>query len=827
VRRGVLLLLILFAACRPPGAKLEELRAGAYADLGRGSLDGALRRADEGLAQARSRGDRRWQWVFQVIRAEVLVQQRLDAKEAAASLDDGLRSEPRDAVYLRALMTSAYSRCVDSAARGHEEEALAAALPQLEEADRLAATLGPEEPLAEIALRRGNCRIAARRFAEAESSYREALSIARRNRLAFLESQAAGSLAMLRARQDRWDDATDWLRRALESVPRGASPSLRMKHLGNLGWFYLELGDYQRALPLLVEAEALAERTSSPGDRLYALTHLAEARQGLGDDQGARELLGRALTLARSQSNTNFTAELLRLLSLVTLDEGQHAAAHAHAREALRLNTETNNQSGRLAALLAEGRIHADEGSFVQAAEAFNAVLRQAGDRAEHEWEARARLAQLSFRSGQLKAATGQFQRAFALMERARADVRKADNRIAFFAGLRRFHESYVDLLVQQGRHEDALMAAEESRARLLQERLQVPRGAPRKESSLRERARAARAVILSFWVTRERTLLWVVTPAGVRLSVLPGERALAARVDAYQGAILNGRDPLTEHQDAGQWLYETLLAPAAASVPPGSRVVVVPDGPLFRLNLETLVVPGARPHYWIEDVTMILAPWAGSVASRSALPLKRDRDLLLIGDPLPANPDFPRLAHAAREMETIAWLFERTRVASYARLEAVPGAYRDAGPERFAFVHFAAHAAANEESPLDSAIVLSSRDDRYKLYAREIMAVPLRAELVSLSACRGAGSRAYAGEGLVGLAWSFLAAGARSVLAGIWDVEDASTAAVMEDIYRGMSLGRAPEDALREAKLRMLRSATVRRKPIYWAPFALYAGAG
>jgi len=828
VRRGAPAILGLFlagAACR--GTPLETLRAEAYADLANGRLDGALRRADEGLARARAPGDRRWRWIFQVIRAEARVQQRDHPKEAAASLDEGLRSEPRDQVFLRALMTRAYALCVEAAANGGGAEVLDEASRQLDDADRLAATLGAEDVPAEIALRRGNCRIGAGRYAEAESPFREAMALARRRQLAFVESQSAGSMGMLRANEGRWDDATDWLERALASVPAGAPPGLRIKHLGNLGWCYLELGDHQRALPLLAEADALAARTNYRGDRLTALTHLAETRQGMGDSAGAREVLGRALDLARGQSNAITTAELLRHLALVALDDGQHEAAHAHVREALRLDTETRHERGRRGDLLVQGRIHAAEAGFAQAEEAYTTVLAQAGEKPEDQWEPRALLAQLYLRGGQVRASEAEFGRAFALMEKARAGLQKDESRISFFAGLRRFHEGYVDLLVQQGRIEEALVAAEQSRARMLQERLEGGRAdAPRGRLDPRARARAAQAVILSFWVTPERTLLWVVTPRRVRLAVLAGEKALAARVDAYQEAVLNGRDPLDEHLPAGEWLYDTLLEPATAALPAAARVVVIPDGPLYRLNLETLVVPGPERHYWIEDVTLLTAPWAGAVAPVPAHRPRGEHDLLLIGDPLPSNPAFPRLANAGREMAAIAALFEPARVTSYTRLEAQPGAYRDAHPERFTFLHFAAHATASEESPLDSAIVLSPRDDRYKLYAREVMAQPLRAEMVSLSACRGAGSRAYAGEGLVGLAWAFLAAGARNVLAGLWDVEDASTAETMEEVYRQLRAGRTPEEALRAAKLRLLRSGTVYRKPVYWGPFALYAGA-
>jgi CHAT domain-containing protein len=105
-------------------------------------------------------------------------------------------------------------------------------------------------------------------------------------------------------------------------------------------------------------------------------------------------------------------------------------------------------------------------------------------------------------------------------------------------------------------------------------------------------------------------------------------------------------------------------------------------------------------------------------------------------------------------------------------------------------------------------------------------MNIPLHADLVTLSACRSAGARTYSGEGLVGLSWAFLRAGAGSVVAGLWDVTDMSTATLMGDFYAEMVKNVAPAEALRRAKLRLLHSKGAYRKPFYWGPFQLYAGA-
>ena len=130
--------------------------------------------------------------------------------------------------------------------------------------------------------------------------------------------------------------------------------------------------------------------------------------------------------------------------------------------------------------------------------------------------------------------------------------------------------------------------------------------------------------------------------------------------------------------------------------------------------------------------------------------------------------------------------------------------------------------------SPLDSAIVLSAaspQEDSFKLYARDIVQKPLRAQLVTISTCYGAGARAYSGEGLVGLSWAFLRTGAHNVIGALWEVSDASTPQLMDSLYDGLTKGESPDSALRSAKLALLHSNSPFRKPFYWAPFQLYTG--
>jgi len=263
--------------------------------------------------------------------------------------------------------------------------------------------------------------------------------------------------------------------------------------------------------------------------------------------------------------------------------------------------------------------------------------------------------------------------------------------------------------------------------------------------------------------------------------------------------------------------------------VPPGSRLILLPDASLYGLNFETLIAPDPQPHFWIEDVTVTTASSLSLLASAANRAPPKEKNLLLVGDALPV-PEFGLLPQAPSEMQKIQQYFPKPRRAILQGPQATPSAYLTIEPERYAYLHFVTHGTASRARPLESAVILSkeSASDTYKLYARDIVQHRLNANLVTISACNGSGTRAYSGEGLVGLSWAFLRAGAHNVIGALWEVSDASTPQLMDALYGELSQGKDPATALRDAKLSLLHSSdtnSVFKKPFYWAPFQLYAG--
>jgi CHAT domain-containing protein len=100
-----------------------------------------------------------------------------------------------------------------------------------------------------------------------------------------------------------------------------------------------------------------------------------------------------------------------------------------------------------------------------------------------------------------------------------------------------------------------------------------------------------------------------------------------------------------------------------------------------------------------------------------------------------------------------------------------------------------------------------------------EVTRLQLNPDLVVLSAGETGKGQLNAGEGVTGLARAFLYAGSRGVVCSLWAVDDRETAAFMAHLYGGLNDGRTGADALRAAKLEMIRA---QKAPVYWAPFIL-----
>lgn len=334
---------------------------------------------------------------------------------------------------------------------------------------------------------------------------------------------------------------------------------------------------------------------------------------------------------------------------------------------------------------------------------------------------------------------------------------------------------------------------------------------------------------ILVYTVSEARTYLAVIGrgadgPA-LQVVALPiGRAALAARVQAFRARVA-ARD-LGIAADA-RTLYDLLVAPAG-DLGDTRRLLIAPDAGLWELPFQALV--GADGRYLLERSAIAYVPSLTALTTARPAPRVPSRELFAIGNPLLRAGGPPPLVEAERQVGAIAHRFPADRRDVRVGAGATEAAVKaEAGRSRI--VHIAAHGMLDAASPMYSALLLApaSADDDGRFEARELVELDLGGALVVLSACETARGRASAGEGLIGLSWAALVAGARRVVVSQWKVDAASTTDLMRGFYRHLvgRSGAAPPDeaeALRRAALELFRTPA-HRHPFYWAAFTVVGG--
>jgi CHAT domain-containing protein len=352
----------------------------------------------------------------------------------------------------------------------------------------------------------------------------------------------------------------------------------------------------------------------------------------------------------------------------------------------------------------------------------------------------------------------------------------------------------------------------------------------------------------------------------GLAIYALPGSDEIADDISCLIDPDTFER-PVKARAVAAQ-AYAILLGPLKERLR-DKDLVIVPGGPLCYLPLEVLVEDG---HYLIEKHCIRYAP------SLTALHLVRqwqqareppDRPLWAMGDPIydardarlagqaaemstvaSASRDalrevqqrrgqggsdlFPRLQQSGAEVRRIGQLLGASRDAIFTDGQALEAKLKDASTSgqlaRARYVHFATHGILGLDTGQPPALVLSLVGNSGQSDAEggvndgflrldEVTRVKLNADLVVLSACETGRGQLYAGEGVTGLARAFLYAGSRGVVCSLWSVDDRETATFMAQLYGGLKDGQTAAEALRAAKLAMLRAG---KPPLYWAPFIL-----
>lgn len=777
-----------------------------------------------------------WAWKFKILEAKAALWQGLFEKVLTLLQSEPLPAQPELAVPTLTLLGVAniHIRHFPAAERA------------LNEASRLC-NIQADAACGEVFQARGLLASARNQSASAEQMYRSSLAFARTRGDSFLESDSLLNLGAESLTLGRFDEAIDRSEAAYQAAKAIDARILELVTQGNIGWAYYKLGDSDKALELFHDAGKQAIELGDLDDQGAWLMDAGYVYMGTRDFKLAEQALQSALHIEQQINNQENIYNALRALARLSLQTGDGDRAKEYAEQALDIARQSANRVDELYPLLVEGQVSALRGDVKAAENDFREVE---GDKlcpVFLKWEGEHSLARLYEDENKFDAANREYRMALATFESARDEVRHEDSQLSFLTNAAHIYDDYVHFLVARGKTDEALRWADYSRARTLAEGLGLlTKGGASGPPPLdpRQVARRAGGTLFFYWLGEKQSYLWALTPRKTTLFTLPPGTEIDAVVQRYRKALGGPEDVLASNDRDGRWLYQTLIAPAQSLLKKDGEVFIIPDGGLNNLNFETLPVSGPVDsgltlHYWIEDATIsnasslrMLAAGLDAGESRVKNKGKRNRSLLLIGNSVAPNSKYPELPKAATQMESVARHFAAAAPHILTREQATPAAYLESQPESFAYIHFVAHGTASRLSPLDSAIVLSNAatakanpaGDSFKLYARDIIRHPVRAELVTISACYGAGERAYSGEGLVGLSWAFLRAGAHNVVAALWEASDTSTVQLMDKFYGELDKGSSPDVALRAAKLSLLRGKGF-HSPFYWAPFQLYAG--
>lgn len=364
---------------------------------------------------------------------------------------------------------------------------------------------------------------------------------------------------------------------------------------------------------------------------------------------------------------------------------------------------------------------------------------------------------------------------------------------------------------------------------------------------------------IVSFLLGAEESFVWVVGRDSIVARRLGPRRAIEARAAQAAETLATAAAPheLDQARRNTAALAGLVFDPIAPAVT-ARRLVLIKEGALLEVPFSALPASAALDAPYLGDRHEIVEASSASTAlalrrPRSWRPASNRRVAIVADgiyqctdDRLPATAlcgskpvgagvgntdrgsfglyDLPRLPATGDEARAIAALAAERDPLLLLGPQAQAERLLTGALAEFEIVHLATHGFSE---PAASGLVFSTFDTAGREIdgvVREWQVYDLRlaADLVVLSACRSGQGEPLTGEGVMSLARAFLWAGASTVVASLWDVDDDATRVLMETFYTELLRNRvSPGEALRRAQ-RAVRSRPRWTAPRYWAGFVV-----
>jgi CHAT domain-containing protein len=369
---------------------------------------------------------------------------------------------------------------------------------------------------------------------------------------------------------------------------------------------------------------------------------------------------------------------------------------------------------------------------------------------------------------------------------------------------------------------------------------------------------------LLEYSLGEDASYVWAVTKSEVRVFTLQNEATITAAVSDLYAHLSSTPEKEETVEQLQRKLSDLVLAPLNGQVA-GHRLVIVSDGSLNYIPFQSLTYNN-QP--LIQNYEVINAPSASVLAQLHHEQMSRpvpEHILAAFGDSVFqtnlsqfANSNSPDLV--ARQSEENPWqhtlrdlelkedsldpvvvqplFYSKVEIANLRRLagdQAFVATGFDSSRDvlqgtdlsKYAILHLATHGFFDPKRPERSGLLLSIYDRNLRptngfVSIQDIYNLRAPVDLVVLSACRTGLGRDVRGEGLIGLTRGFMHAGASSVVATLWKVDDEATAELMKRFYTAMlQHGMTPAAALRFAQ-NEIRSEPRWKSPYYWAAFTI-----
>jgi CHAT domain-containing protein len=627
----------------------------------------------------------------------------------------------------------------------------------------------------------------------------------------------------------------------------------RAQAADRLALAFLRSGDLSKAISWQGEALTVMTHINDPHGRSLTLFHLARIHHKAGQTAQAERRLEDSLPLARSTGDRTLESDILTLRGIIAAEKGEDAKGLKDLEKAIELKREVFDRYGLLQSLYWQGSLLEKSGSVEQAVSSLREAatildeVRQASADIEGSGESLLQShARIYENLTRLYLQMDQKEEALETLNRSRgaelnrvfqdkaSSLRPEDKSLLERAAVLRSEKNALENSLKEqlsspedSRDEERVEETRQEREKRLREYREFLRSlfldhpelaglisVHPKQLRLKQKGLEPDEAILEYLCGEDQLYIFLVTVDELEVRVVDLPRAeLKERIQALLKAVRlsagNGQtDAVTQQSHE---LYVLLLQPLSSHLTQVKTLGILPNGPLHYLPFQMLVTDREGPRFLVDEMACLnmceesfLAP-----PDKSAGVSK----LLLLG-----NPD-GTLGSAEKEVQSIAELFPGSQVyvgsqAGKDKLYPVSQDYQG--------LHIATHGVFDFKDAALSYLRLApaKSEQESRLTVGEIWGMDLNGfELVTLSACLTGIGEENPGDDLISLENAFLYAGARSVIASLWAVDDAATNTLMKQFYTRLRDGKEQTEALREAQLEVKK---LEPSPFYWAPFIL-----